>query len=159
MKNQDNYLKEDQDIFDRFNAIGKLSTGGALEEQKKKLVELELEATLRTRKTIKDMDEASSTYSTILIFLGTYPLTTSKPFDEAADVVLDPNRRIVFRAGQRLDLSPKEFATLECLLASGDRVISAEELLNEYGTSSRTPLPPQSKQRFVGSGPSSEIRR
>src|ERR1700735_4873377 len=34
-----------------------------------------------------------------------------------------------FRAGRRLDLSPKEFAVLECLLASGGRVVSAEELL------------------------------
>ena len=34
-----------------------------------------------------------------------------------------------FRAGRRLDLSPKEFALLECLLASGDTVVSAEELL------------------------------
>ena len=45
------------------------------------------------------------------------------------DVVLDPGRRVAFRAGRRLDLSPKEFAVLECLLASGDRVVSAEELL------------------------------
>jgi DNA-binding response OmpR family regulator len=45
------------------------------------------------------------------------------------DVVLDPGRRVAFRAARRLDLSPKEFAVLECLLASGDRVISAEELL------------------------------
>jgi DNA-binding response OmpR family regulator len=45
------------------------------------------------------------------------------------DVVLDPSRRVAFRADRRLDLSPKEFAVLECLLASADRVISAEELL------------------------------
>ena len=45
------------------------------------------------------------------------------------DVTLDPGRRVAFRAGRRLDLSPKEFAVLECLLASGDRVVSAEELL------------------------------
>ena len=44
-------------------------------------------------------------------------------------LVLDPNRRVAFRAGRRLELSPKEFAILECLLASGDRVVSAEELL------------------------------
>jgi DNA-binding response OmpR family regulator len=61
--------------------------------------------------------------------LGRRSTPATTPMLEAADVVLDPNRRIVFRAGQRLDLSPKEFATLECLLASGDRVISAEELL------------------------------
>ena len=38
-------------------------------------------------------------------------------------------RRVAFRGGRRLELSPKEFALLECLLAAGDRVISTEELL------------------------------
>jgi DNA-binding response OmpR family regulator len=51
------------------------------------------------------------------------------PALEGGDVTLDPGRRVAFRAGRRLDLSPKEFAVLECLLASGDRVVSAEELL------------------------------
>jgi DNA-binding response OmpR family regulator len=51
------------------------------------------------------------------------------PALESGDVTLDPGRRVAFRAGRRLDLSPKEFAVLECLLASGDRVVSAEELL------------------------------
>jgi DNA-binding response OmpR family regulator len=47
----------------------------------------------------------------------------------ASDVTLDSGRRVAFRAGRRLELSPKEFAVLECLLASGDRVVSTEELL------------------------------
>jgi DNA-binding response OmpR family regulator len=47
------------------------------------------------------------------------------------DISLDPSRRVAFRAGRRLDLSPKEFAVLECLLASAGRVISAEELLEQ----------------------------
>ena len=34
------------------------------------------------------------------------------------DITLDPARRVASRAGRRLDLSPKEFALLECLLAS-----------------------------------------
>ena len=51
------------------------------------------------------------------------------PTLEGGDVSLDPSRRVAFRAGRRLDLSPKEFAVLECLLASADRVVSAEELL------------------------------
>ena len=46
-----------------------------------------------------------------------------------ADITLDPARRTVSRAGRRLDLSPKEFALLECLLASTGVVLSAEELL------------------------------
>jgi DNA-binding response OmpR family regulator len=44
-------------------------------------------------------------------------------------VILDPNRRIAFRGGRRLQLSPKEFAVLECLLASEGAVVSAEALL------------------------------
>jgi DNA-binding response OmpR family regulator len=51
------------------------------------------------------------------------------PTLQAADVVLDPSRRVAFRAGRRLELSPKEFSVLECLLASGDRVVSTEVLL------------------------------
>jgi DNA-binding response OmpR family regulator len=45
------------------------------------------------------------------------------------DLSLDPARRIVSRAGRRLDLSPKEFAVLEHLLAADGRAVSAEELL------------------------------
>ena len=42
---------------------------------------------------------------------------------------VDPSRRLAFRAGRRLALSPKEFAVLEYLLAAEGRVVSAEELL------------------------------
>jgi DNA-binding response OmpR family regulator len=45
------------------------------------------------------------------------------------DLRLDPGRRAAERGGRRLELSPKEFAVLECLLAEGGRVVSAEELL------------------------------
>jgi DNA-binding response OmpR family regulator len=48
---------------------------------------------------------------------------------ESADLSLDPNGRVAFRAGRRLALSPKEFAVLEYLLAAGNRAVSAEELL------------------------------
>jgi DNA-binding response OmpR family regulator len=52
------------------------------------------------------------------------------PILEDGDLSLDPGRHVAFRAGRRLDLSPKEFAVLECLLAAGGRVVSAEELLD-----------------------------
>jgi DNA-binding response OmpR family regulator len=52
------------------------------------------------------------------------------PVLESGDVTLDPGRHAAFRAGRRLDLSPKEFALLECLLAAEGRVVSAEELLD-----------------------------
>ena len=61
--------------------------------------------------------------------LGRRPATSLPPVLQRGDLTLHPSRRVAFRAGRRLDLSPKEFGLLECLLASGDRVVSAEELL------------------------------
>ena len=62
------------------------------------------------------------------------------PTLEIGDVTLDPSRRVAFRAGRRLDLSPKEFALLECLLAAGDRVVSAEELLEQVWDEAADPF-------------------
>ncbi|HEY1524102.1 MAG TPA: response regulator transcription factor [Solirubrobacteraceae bacterium] len=45
------------------------------------------------------------------------------------DVMLDPARRVAFRADRCLSLTPKEFSLLEFLLAADGRVVSAEELL------------------------------
>jgi DNA-binding response OmpR family regulator len=62
------------------------------------------------------------------------------PVLERGDVSLDPSRRVAFRAGRRLDLSPKEFAVLECLLAADGRVISAEELLERVWDEAADPF-------------------
>jgi DNA-binding response OmpR family regulator len=56
------------------------------------------------------------------------------------DVSLDPNRRVAFRGERRLDLSPKEFAVLECLLAADGRVLSAEELLTRVWDEAANPF-------------------
>ncbi|GAA0236443.1 response regulator transcription factor [Actinomadura nitritigenes] len=61
--------------------------------------------------------------------LGRRSTPATPPTLSAADLTLDPSRRVAFRAGRRLELSPKEFAVLECLLASDRRVVSTEELL------------------------------
>ena len=45
------------------------------------------------------------------------------------DLTLDSSRREAYRGGKRLDLTRKELAVLELLLAAGGRVVSAEELL------------------------------
>jgi len=47
----------------------------------------------------------------------------------SGDLRLDPAQRVASRGGQRLDLSPKEMAVLELLLAAQGAVVSAEELL------------------------------
>jgi DNA-binding response OmpR family regulator len=61
--------------------------------------------------------------------LGRRPSVALPPIHECGDVTLDPSRRVVVRAGRRLDLSPREFAVLECLMSFAGRVVSAEELL------------------------------
>ncbi|MEV7194409.1 response regulator transcription factor [Streptomyces sp. NPDC093510] len=57
-----------------------------------------------------------------------------------ADLRLDPAQRIATRAGQRLALTPKEFAVLEYLMASRGRVVSAEELLERVWDEATDPF-------------------
>ncbi|MGZ8634809.1 MAG: response regulator transcription factor [Solirubrobacteraceae bacterium] len=45
------------------------------------------------------------------------------------DLELDPARRSVTRAGQDVDLTPKEFGVLEALMAADGAAVSAEDLL------------------------------
>jgi len=72
--------------------------------------------------------------------LGRRPAQALPPTLERGDLRLDSNRRTAFRAGRRLELSPKEFALLECLLAAGDRVVSAEELLERVWDEAADPF-------------------
>src|SRR4029077_7310713 len=51
------------------------------------------------------------------------------PVMRSGDLTLDTGRRIAHRAGRRLDLSAKELAVLELLLAARSSVVSTEELL------------------------------
>jgi len=58
----------------------------------------------------------------------------------SGDLTLDPGHRTAARAGRRLELSPKEFAVLECLLAAGGRPVSAEELLERVWDEAADPF-------------------
>jgi DNA-binding response OmpR family regulator len=51
------------------------------------------------------------------------------PLLTRGDLKLDPAQRVAHRAGRRLELSTKELAVLELLLAAGGTVLSTEELL------------------------------
>jgi two-component system, OmpR family, response regulator VanR len=46
-----------------------------------------------------------------------------------ADIELDPARRLVTRAGREIELTRKEFAVLEALMAAEQATVSAEQLL------------------------------
>ncbi|HEY1830281.1 MAG TPA: response regulator transcription factor [Acidimicrobiales bacterium] len=56
------------------------------------------------------------------------------------DLELDRARREARRGGRLIELSPKEFGVLETLLASGGRVVSAEELLERVWDESADPF-------------------
>lgn len=62
------------------------------------------------------------------------------PVLETGGVTLDTARRLAWRDGRRLELSPKEFAVLELLLAAQGRVVSAEELLDRVWDEAADPF-------------------
>jgi DNA-binding response OmpR family regulator len=72
--------------------------------------------------------------------LGRRSAAALPPTLERGDLTLDPSRRVAFRAGRRLELSPKEFAVLECLLAAAGRLVSAEELLERVWDEAADPF-------------------
>jgi DNA-binding response OmpR family regulator len=72
--------------------------------------------------------------------LARRPTTSLPPVLTSGDLTLDPARRVATRAGRRLDLSPKEFAVLECLLAAGGRPVSAEDLLERVWDEAADPF-------------------
>jgi DNA-binding response OmpR family regulator len=72
--------------------------------------------------------------------LARRPTPAVPPTLHGEDLTLDPSRRVAVRAGRRLELSPKEFAVLECLLVAGDRVVSTEELLERVWDEAADPF-------------------
>jgi DNA-binding response OmpR family regulator len=72
--------------------------------------------------------------------LGRRTGTPLPPTLTCGDITLDPARRVASRAGRRLDLSPKEFALLECLLGSPGLVLPAEELLERVWDEAADPF-------------------
>jgi DNA-binding response OmpR family regulator len=78
--------------------------------------------------------------------IGRRPAASLPTLHEHGDLTLDPSRRVAVRAGLRLDLSPKEFALLEYLLAAAGRVVSAEELLERVWDEAADPFTTAVKQ-------------
>ncbi len=62
------------------------------------------------------------------------------PVLQSGDLTLDASRRVASRGARRLELSPKEFAVLECLLAAQGRLVSAEELLERVWDAEADPF-------------------
>jgi DNA-binding response OmpR family regulator len=62
------------------------------------------------------------------------------PVLRAGELELDPGRRTAARAGEPLDLAPKEFAVLEALMAARGRVVSPEALVEQVWDEQLDPL-------------------
>jgi DNA-binding response OmpR family regulator len=78
--------------------------------------------------------------------LGRRAAVSLPPVLHHGDIKLDPSSRVASRGGRRLDLSAKEFAVLECLLAPAGRVVSAEELLERVWDEAADPFTTAVKQ-------------
>jgi DNA-binding response OmpR family regulator len=78
--------------------------------------------------------------------LGRRATVPIPPTLQFAGIRLAPGSRVASRGGQRLDLSAKEFAVLEYLLASAGRVVSAEELLERVWDEAADPFTTAVKQ-------------
>ena len=72
--------------------------------------------------------------------LGRRSAAALPPVLDCGEISLEPSRRVAFRAGRRLELSPKEFSVLEYLLAADGRAISAEELLERVWDEAADPF-------------------
>ncbi len=72
--------------------------------------------------------------------LARRPSTALPPILSSGEVTLDPNLRVATRGGRRLELSTKEFAVLECLLAAQGRLVPAEELLERVWDTAADPF-------------------
>ena len=62
------------------------------------------------------------------------------------DITLTAGSRVASRGGRRLDLTAREFAVLQYLLASAGRVVSAEELLERVWDEAADPFTTAVKQ-------------
>jgi DNA-binding response OmpR family regulator len=72
--------------------------------------------------------------------LARRPALALPPVLVSGDLSVDPAKRVASRAGRRLDLSPKEFAVLECLLAAEGRPVSTEDLLEKVWDEAADPF-------------------
>jgi len=72
--------------------------------------------------------------------LGRRATVPLPPVLTCGDLTLDPGQRAAFRRGDRLALSPKELAVLECLLSYAGAAVSAEELLERVWDEAANPF-------------------
>ncbi|SDP16697.1 DNA-binding response regulator, OmpR family, contains REC and winged-helix (wHTH) domain [Nakamurella panacisegetis] len=72
--------------------------------------------------------------------LGRRATPAAPPVLRAGDVELDPAKRLVFRGGNAVELTRKEFGVLEVLMSAAGTVVSSEELLERVWDENADPF-------------------
>jgi DNA-binding response OmpR family regulator len=72
--------------------------------------------------------------------LGRRSTPAVPPVLTAADVTLDPAKRVVTRNGRPVELTRKEFGVLEVLMSAGGAVVSSEDLLERVWDENADPF-------------------
>jgi hypothetical protein len=61
------YLKEDEDLIQRLDDLKTVQTGSAYSSQQVELMKIQIEATLRDRKSVEGLNDSTEMFSRILI--------------------------------------------------------------------------------------------
>jgi hypothetical protein len=64
------YLPEDQDLLRDIEDVGETSIGSKWNKQQHRLNEIQIKATLRSRKTMEDFNQSTERYSYVLVFFA-----------------------------------------------------------------------------------------
>lgn len=72
--------------------------------------------------------------------LGRRATPAAPPVLRAGDLELDPAKRLVFRSGNAVELTRKEFGVLEVLMSAAGTVVSSEELLERVWDENADPF-------------------
>lgn len=98
MNNKPDLLPEDEALMAEFLALGPLSTGSALEEQKRKMLVIQTRAVLRSRKTMIDLDGSNRRFS---IIVGCFALlqVVIAVFQFGFDIMTESNKAVGIVAG------------------------------------------------------------
>ncbi|MES2223747.1 MAG: hypothetical protein V4469_02315 [Patescibacteria group bacterium] len=95
---KEQYLPEDKDILDALDSIGEISTGIAFSKQQMKMNELQIKATLRTNKTMVDLDASNKKFSKVIAFFAIVQMIIAI-FQFALDVSTSTEKGIAISIG------------------------------------------------------------
>lgn len=86
------YLEEDRDLLDDVERLGDVQTGHTLSKQERKMGESQIRATLRTRKTMVDLDKSNKKFTLVILFITIVQVLLAL-FQFAYDIASNPSTK------------------------------------------------------------------